>query len=69
MVAATGCWAAQVIAAKVQLDISDYGMLRASQAETSEFFVLVFKCSIAVTAGAVADYVMTDFPNNCVHYL
>jgi hypothetical protein len=55
VVTATAFRPAQLIPAKVELDIRNDGMTRTSLAEIAEFLVLVLKCSVAVTAVAMAD--------------
>jgi hypothetical protein len=55
VLAATGFWPAQVVSTEVELDICGRGMIRAHQTEVSDLLILIFECSIAVTAVAVAD--------------
>ncbi len=55
MVTGTALRPAQLVASKVELDIRSGGMTRTYLAEIAEFLVLVLKCSVAVTAVAVAD--------------
>jgi hypothetical protein len=55
VVTATALRPAQLITAKVELDIRNRGVICTSLAEIAQFLVLVLKCPVAVTAVAVAD--------------
>jgi hypothetical protein len=55
VVTATAFRPAQLVTAKVELDIRNCGVTCTSLAEIAQFLVLVLKCPVAVTAVAVAD--------------
>jgi hypothetical protein len=55
VVTATAFRPAQLVTAKVELDIRNCGVTCTSLAEIAQFLVFVLKCSVAVTAVAVAD--------------
>jgi hypothetical protein len=57
-------WAAQVVAAKVKLDVSCHGVLCAIGAQIAQLGVLIFEQSVAGAASAVAKDMMTDFLYN-----
>ena len=46
---------AQVVAAKVELDIGDGRMIGAPYTKVPDFLILILQNSVAATAGAVAD--------------
>jgi hypothetical protein len=55
VVTATAFRPAQLVTAKIELDIRNCGVTGTSLAEIAQFLVLVLKCPVAVTAVAVAD--------------
>jgi len=55
VVTATAFRPAQIVAAKIEFDISGCGMISTAQAEIAKLLILILKCSITVTAVAVAD--------------